>query len=110
VQAAFSDTPASTGQFHRFRALKQGPQTTSIDLQTRAISVGSLAGNGTGRQLESDSNEPKVYGSTMRETLRWIEILALFLVMLPTLGLQGDALPSTTRLPEMIQVLRTNLT
>jgi hypothetical protein len=46
----------------------------------------------------------------MRETLRWIEILALFLVMLSTLGLQGDALPSTTRLPELIQVLRTNLT
>jgi hypothetical protein len=46
----------------------------------------------------------------MRETLRWIEVLALFLVMLPTLGLQGDAPPSTTRLPELIQVLRTNLT
>jgi hypothetical protein len=110
VQAAFSDTPASTERFHRFRAQKQGTQRTSIDLQTRAISVGSLAENGTGRQLESDSNEPKVYGSTMRETLRWIEVLALFLVMLPTLGLQGDAPPSTTRLPELIQVLRTNLT
>jgi hypothetical protein len=36
--------------------------------------------------------------------------LALFLVMLSTLGLQGDAPPSTTRLPELIQVLRTNLT
>jgi hypothetical protein len=46
----------------------------------------------------------------MRETLRWIKVLALFLVMLSTLGLQGDAPPSTTRLPELIQVLRTNLT
>lgn len=84
-----------------------------MDLSDGAISAGliqlGMASNGSG-QLESDSNETEVYGSGMRETLRWIKVLALFLVMFPTLGLQGDATPSTTRLPELIQVLRTNLT
>jgi hypothetical protein len=46
---------------------------------------------------------------TMRETLRWIEVLALFLALFLSPRLQGDTPSSTTRLPELIQVLRTNL-
>ena len=58
-----------------------------------------------GRQLESDSSEPEGYGITMRETLRWIEVLALFLALFLSPRLQGDTPSSTTRLPELIQVL-----
>ena len=61
------------------------------------------------RQLESDNSEPEGYGVTMRDTLRWIEVLALFLALFLSPRLHGDTTSSTTRLPELIQVLRTNL-
>lgn len=109
MQAAFLDTSAPTGRFLRFRARKQGPQRAFNEPLRRSDFCGiDPAWNGLG-QLESDSNQPEGYDLAMRETLRHIEVLALFLALFPILGLQGDAPPSTTRLPELIQVLRTNL-